>query len=64
MAELSDTIPERTQLNITLNPGNRKKLEAIKFYENKDYRKLINEWIEDKYAVIEVKYRHLIKKME
>lgn len=64
MAELSDTIPERTQLNITLNPGNRKKLEAIRFYEDTNYRKLINGWIEDKYAVIEVKYKHLIKKME
>ena len=62
MAELSDTIPERKQLNITLNPGNRKKLEAIRFYENKDYKKLVNEWIEDKYIEIEQKYGHLIKK--
>ena len=64
MAELSDTIPERTQLNITLNEGNRKKLEAIRFYEDKNYRKLVNGWIEDRYAEIEVKYHHLIKKME
>ncbi len=62
MNDLSDTIPERTQLNITLKPGNRKKLEAIKFYEDKDYRTLVNEWIEDKYTEIEKKYGHFIKK--
>lgn len=62
---MSETIPERsktTQLNVELKPGNRKKLEAIKFYENKDYKILINEWIEDKYIEIESKYGDSIKK--
>ena len=62
MNDLSDNITERTQLNITLKPGNRKKLEAIKFYEDKDLpTRILEKRIENGNRIIPNEIRYLKK---